>query len=390
MSKRSNGSVRRRASGRYQARFRFDGIVHASTHDTRGQALDWLTEMRERHRLGRLRQGLDPTTVTLGAALERYAREISPQKKNARKEISTITRLIRDERALCAIPLGHVLIADLNDYVRRRTSEPSKRTGKTVKDDTVRNDLAVISHLFTVARARWGYEGLINPVCPGLRPKPGRGRDRRVTPAEEALLYGAATVYQSDHEATVPIGLIIRFAILTAMRRSEIAALDWKHMNWGQRLVTAMDTKNGTTRCVPLLDEAYELLLSLGPKPSGSIFGTSSASIGTAFHRVKTRCGLHDMRFHDLRHEATSRFMESAAEFGLTESEIAEITGHKSFAMLKRYTHLLAARIAVKLRRNTMSAQVVQFECLPDPSVPAERRGANGRFVVRPALPGRI
>ena len=54
---------------------------------------------------------------------------------------------------------------------------------------------------------------------------------------------------------------------------------------------------------------------------------------------------LRDLRFHDLRHEATTRFFE----MGLNVMEVAAITGHKDIRMLSRYTHLRAEDIALKL-----------------------------------------
>ena len=54
---------------------------------------------------------------------------------------------------------------------------------------------------------------------------------------------------------------------------------------------------------------------------------------------------LKELRFHDLRHEATSRFLEK----GLNPIEAAAVTGHKDLRMLKRYTHLNATVLAKKL-----------------------------------------
>ena len=56
------------------------------------------------------------------------------------------------------------------------------------------------------------------------------------------------------------------------------------------------------------------------------------------FTRLKEQCGIEDLRFHDLRHEATSRLFEK----GLNPVEVATITGHKDTKMLMRYTHLRA------------------------------------------------
>lgn len=64
-----------------------------------------------------------------------------------------------------------------------------------------------------------------------------------------------------------------------------------------------------------------------------------------AFAVAALRAGFPDIRFHDLRHEATSRLFER----GLNSMEVAAITGHKTLAMLQRYTHLNAETLADKL-----------------------------------------
>ena len=189
MSKASNGCVLRRGD-RYRARIMVDGYEWSESFDTRALAHDWLGQMRERYRLGRLRKGLNPIQITLGEALEKYAKQVSPSKKNARKEIGAIKRLLRDERRLCAIPLGHVLTADLNDYSLRRMTEPSKRTGEPVSAATVRNDLAIVSNLFTIAKVRWGYESVQNPIGRGSRPTGSNARRRAISPRREVARSG--------------------------------------------------------------------------------------------------------------------------------------------------------------------------------------------------------
>ena len=68
-------------------------------------------------------------------------------------------------------------------------------------------------------------------------------------------------------------------------------------------------------------------------------------AIKRAFSRATVRAGLRDLHFHDLRHEATTRFFER----GLNVMEVASITGHKDLGMLRRYTHLKAEDLAKKL-----------------------------------------
>ena len=63
------------------------------------------------------------------------------------------------------------------------------------------------------------------------------------------------------------------------------------------------------------------------------------------FTRIKEQCGIDDLRFHDLRHEATSRLFEK----GFSIVEVASITGHEDLKMLKRYTHLRAENLVGRL-----------------------------------------
>jgi integrase len=64
-----------------------------------------------------------------------------------------------------------------------------------------------------------------------------------------------------------------------------------------------------------------------------------------AFMRARDKAGMPDLRFHDLRHEATSRLFEK----GLNTMEVASITGHKTLTMLRRYSHLSMEHLLAKL-----------------------------------------
>lgn len=148
------------------------------------------------------------------------------------------------------------------------------------------------------------------------------------------------------------------------MRRSEIAGMTWEMVDLKKRTVTLLETKNGEKRIVPLSTEAVRILAGLTRRIDGQVWGVESASITQAFIRVVTRgrvsyekeCEdkrtkpdssfLVDLTFHDLRHEATSRFFEK----GFNVMEVAAITGHKTLQMLKRYTHLKAEDLAEKLK----------------------------------------
>ena len=57
------------------------------------------------------------------------------------------------------------------------------------------------------------------------------------------------------------------------------------------------------------------------------------------------RAGIEDLKFHDLRHEAISRFFE----LGLTIPEICALSGHQDQRMLLKYAHPKQSHILQKL-----------------------------------------
>ena len=150
------------------------------------------------------------------------------------------------------------------------------------------------------------------------------------------------------------------------MRRSEITAMRWRDVDFQKRTVVLPDTKNGERRTVPLSKEAVRILDSLERRaPEKSVWNMASDSVTQAFGRAVNRARatyekdclmagkkadptfLADIRFHDLRHEATSRLFER----GMGTMTVAAITGHKTLQMLKRYTHLRAETIVNELDR---------------------------------------
>lgn len=133
-------------------------------------------------------------------------------------------------------------------------------------------------------------------------------------------------------------------ALETAMRRGEILALRWEHADLKRRVLHLPETKNGSSRNVPLSTKAVAVLESLPRNITGRVFDTSETAITEGFQRAAKRAGLPDFRFHDLRHEATSRLAEK-----LHMHELGKVTGHKSPRMLMRYYHPRAEDLAKKL-----------------------------------------
>lgn len=160
---------------------------------------------------------------------------------------------------------------------------------------TIHLYLALLSHLFTVARRAWGMEGFGNPTEFVRKPKLPQGRDRRLIDDEQIRLFNAAQAYGGK------IGAIITWAIETAMRRGEIAAMRWEHLDRKDRVPLIPETKNGTPRQVPLSTVALEILDGLPRRMGhtahnvdGRIWGMRPDSISQAFERVCQAAGTRD------------------------------------------------------------------------------------------------
>ncbi len=200
-----------------------------------------------------------------------------------------------------------------------------------------------------------------NPVRGIRKPAKPRGRDRRLTAGELDYLLRAARA------ARARIGglpQVITLAVESSMRLGELLGLEWSRIDLQKRTAHLVDTKNGESRTVALSSAAVATLQSLPRRIDGRVFGWAASD---SFEKTWTRCKasarklyeadctaqgirpdpafLADLRFHDLRHEATSRLFEK----GLGVMEVASMTGHKSLSMLKRYTHIEAEKLAKKL-----------------------------------------
>jgi len=137
------------------------------------------------------------------------------------------------------------------------------------------------------------------------------------------------------------------------MRQGELLALEWRNIDLVRKVARVEESKNDHRRRdrtqgrdVPLSSGAITVLKSLPRNLSGMVSDIGTMAVVHAFQRACKRTGIEGLRFHDLRHEATSRLFERG---GWGVMEVAAITGHKTLAMLKRYTHLRAEDLAAKL-----------------------------------------
>ncbi|HUW99135.1 MAG TPA: site-specific integrase [Acidiferrobacter sp.] len=264
----------------------------------------------------------------LSDLLDRYEREIVPAKKGAEIERIRISQFRKST-------LSHQFIASIRgvDIALWRDARL-----KEVSPATVGREMNILGHVFETARKEWGLQ-IANPIRDIRRPPAPNARTRRLVNDELPHLLSAALTYGGE------IGPIITWAIETAMRRGEITAMRWEHVDRMARVLLIPETKNGTPRRVPLSTAALRVLDTLPTQSGGRVWSLRPESISQAFERVCVVSGIEGLTFHDLRHEATSRLFEK----GLNPMEVAAITGHKTLQMLKRYTHLRAEDLVGRL-----------------------------------------
>jgi len=352
----------------WRARVRIQGFKDKTrSFDTKDEAKDWAQRIEQQ-----LLAGVDTVPdltaeLTLAEALDKYGEEVSPKKKGAPQELRRIRAWQR--REVANLKLSLVTPAHLNEFKVEREEEDE------VADNTIRLDLMVISALFNKAKTAWGMPYLSNPVAGVELPSTSKSRDRRLNEIEAARFESQLSKHSSEL-----FQLIVRFALNTAARRGEILRLKRSDVNLKRRHVIFRDTKNGENRVVPLSKNAFtavEHALKMGDDEFAFPMGAST--LYRHWRDVLEDARIDDFRFHDLRHEATSQLFER----GLTTMEVQKITGHKTLAMLLRYTQMNVDHVVKRLDatedgdRPNSSLTVTQLKKSPMADDSAEPLASN-------------
>lgn len=325
-------NITKRGEYSYRVRVFVNGSTETETFDSLKDAQIWRDKKKARNELDPDKQQISNARIkqreakssTMLKALERYEQEITPKKKGAKVELTRISKLKTTsiaKKSIYAIhPSDVLLVLDEIGF-----SENNKR-----------KYASLISHVFKTAKQEWRMD-VQNPVAGEITlPSNGKARDRRLKEGELEKL---------DKLLTGQLRIYFYLAIETGMRRSELLKLSWSQISLSKATVMLTDTKNGDSRAIPLSTRARALFEQLKSVDKVKVFTITESQLRKHWERVRAEAGLGDLRIHDLRHEATSRFFEK----GLNVIEAASITGHKSLTMLKRYTHLNPTELAKKL-----------------------------------------
>jgi integrase len=262
-----------------------------------------------------------------GVLIQRYIDEILPLKPMQRSHVATMRGL---KRQVIGNKVSEIDANWMLAYAK----------GQTIAPSTLAQKFTFLGLVLRTADTFWGVRPNWDEWNRGRKGLTAMGligrsieRDRRVSDDEiEQVL--------DSMQSSLPMDDLIAFAVDSAMRLSEVTRIQWVDLNVANKTVVIRDRKHpkkkrGNHQTVPLLGRAFDIAKQqMKWKPE--IFPYDPNSISAAWHRATIRAGFEDLRWHDLRHEGISRLFER----GYGVEQVAIVSGHTDWRMLRRYTHL--------------------------------------------------
>lgn len=357
-------------SGRWRVQVRRGGTYKAATFDRKREAEDWARTVETQAKLVAV-QGYapPPAGARMADLIDRYL-ELHT-KVPGRSKAATLAMLKAD-------PIGKVRLSALSalsfrDFVDRRVKAGAGGV-------TIAADLSTISAVLKWGRHARRLDLPVELATDARRDLPYRGlttrsreRDREPTDAELARLYAH---WERNPAQRIPMALLCRFALVSAMRLGEICRIQIEDVDHIARTVVIRDRKDpreklGNDQAVPLLPAAWEIVEPiLRERSSGNIFPYRAESVSTAFTRACAALEIEDLHYHDLRHRATADLFR----MGLDIPRVALMTGHKTWAQLRRYTNIKPADVHAAVQ--SKAGAVVPFP--GNRSGSAAKRGRRG------------
>jgi integrase len=324
-------------SGKWRAQVRRGSISKGATFKLKRDAEAWAAQIESQAEHVAANGAIPvPKTATLADLIDRYL-ELHA-KTPGRTKAATLVMLKRE--------LGHVKLTALSPIVMRDFID--RRTKAGAGGVTIAADLSFLSSALKWGRharqldipERLALDARATLPHRGLKTR-GSERSREPTDAELVRLYAH---WGSNPRQRIDMALLCRFALATGMRLGEICSLRIEDIDRQARTVIIRDRKDprnkqGNNQTVPLLPDAWAIVQRvIGEQDSGALFPVNPNSASTAFTRAcaDLKPPIIDLHFHDLRHRATTQFFR----MGLDIPRVALLTGHKTWAMLKRYTDI--------------------------------------------------
>ena len=332
-----------------EARVKRNGeIVHreSRTFDRRGQAKAWAESREKRYASESPATKRTPsmTQATLRNVLLKYREEVSEVRPMGRSKTSHIRFLEKCE--IARMTTCEIKSSDIIAHVRSR-----RQSG--AGPSTANNDIVWLRVILRYARAAWDLPfdlTVIDNASEVLKAEKliskAKSRSRRPS-ADELAALTEFFERRDERRSNMPMKDIMWFAIHSARRQSEITNLLFSDNDEGSQTGAVRDLKHPTERDqirrFKYTPEAWEIVCRQ-VHDDDRIFPFEPRSIGSAFRQACKLLDIRDLRFHDLRHEATSRLFEA----GYSIVEVQQFTLHDSWGTLSRYTHLRPEQVEVR------------------------------------------
>ncbi len=319
----------------YQVQVRLKGhSPQVATFARLTDAKKWASSTESAIREGRHFKTTEAKRHTLADLIDRYLEQVAPQKRNVRNDIRHLG-YFRDK-------IGFVLLSDLTTALVIEARD-SLRNGIR-SNSTLNRYMVSFSHACTVATNEW--EWLQENPCRKIRKlKEPRGIVRFLSEDElHRMLYTARLKRNHDLYHAIVLSLS------TGARQGEIMGMKWDQIDFRRQVITLYETKNNEIRLLPLSGLALESLqerLRTRRIDTELVFPQTKnpqirLDLKSPFEALLKETGIKEFRWHDLRHTAASYLAMNGASL----AEIAEVLGHKTLAMVKRYAHLSQAHTA--------------------------------------------
>jgi integrase len=320
---------------KFRVQIRLRGFPQqTATFDRKTDAKRWAQKTEAAMKEGRYFKTTEAKKRTLGDLIDRYIKEILPRKPKNAHNVEAQLRWWKQV-------IGHCVLVDVTPAIigehRDRLLAGKTPKGNIRSPSTVVRYLSALSHTFTVAIKEWGWLE-DNPLLKVCKPQQPRGRVRFLDNDERERLLEACKTSTNPY-----IYIVVVLGIATGMRQGEMMNLRWSDVDFGRKKITLYETKNGEMRVLPLVGHAHEVLKELMSKRSSEselVFPSNNPKkpidLRHPWEQVLKKSNIVDFRFHDLRHCCASYLLRNNVPLPV----IAEILGHKSYQMVKRYAHL--------------------------------------------------
>lgn len=343
---------------RYQAVIRRTGFkARTRVFDRKSDAEKWAREIEAEMDKRSYSDPTDALKMTVRELFQKAIDELIPLRKGARWDRTRIQRMIRDADFVHR-RLDKLKPQDIQDWRDKRLKE--------VSVDSVNRELNTISGIFKHAIKEWHIGMPVNPVHMILRPTGGnRSRNRRWSDANIRKLLHAAGWSEEMTDKVLTgqdwgacaqpkcgkqiMPWLVVVALETAMRPSELAALQVKDFHPDELCLRLHDTKTAVPRDVPLSSKALKVVEFLVKDRLGreQLFFVGWETMGVYYRELRAKAGLSDddLRMRDFRHEGTTRLSKKFSNV----LELSAVTGHRNLQSLKRYYNPTAAELAARI-----------------------------------------